>query len=89
MKFFIAISLLSVFVQNSVALKCWGCELTNSSEACEFSYKCPKGTEYCETLVSEVAGHYSLILSCATKEKCGSFDGVDNDSKLEKCDHTK
>lgn len=81
---FIVVLLTSVFIQKSSALNCMGCEITNSSEACNFSYTCPKGIEYCETLISKVEGNYSIILSCATMEKCGENS---QDQGFDQCDH--
>lgn len=75
---------MSMFVQNYSALICMGCEVTNSSDTCEFSYECPKLFEYCETLVSKVEGEYSVILSCATKDKCGNEP---NGKGLSQCQH--
>jgi hypothetical protein len=77
------------FARSSLALTCNGCEVMNETESCNFSYKCPKGTDYCETLVSKVEGVYSVILSCATMEKCGLYDPLKDEIGLQKCDHSK
>lgn len=81
---FFVIALLFLCFQNSSALTCMGCELSNSSDTCDFSYTCPDGVEFCETLVSKVEGSYSLILSCATMKKCGNYS---DDQGLDKCDY--
>ena len=86
MKLLATVLIFVFFLKNSTALMCNGCEISNDTEACNFSYKCPKEAYSCETLVSKVEGKYSIILSCATMEKC-QMNG--SDQGLQKCDHSK
>lgn len=75
------------YAHTANALECLACEVTDGSDACELTVKCPKSAKYCETLVSKVSGNYSIVLSCATKEKC-SVDPITEDG-LENCLHSK
>jgi len=86
MRKIVSILIILIFAKQSYALDCLACEATDTEDTCELSYKCPKGTKYCETLVSKVEGSYSVVMSCATEEKCkaeaileGGLDECRND----------
>jgi hypothetical protein len=64
-----------------------GCDITDTSKKCDFFYKCKRGIEMCETLVSKVNGNYTITMMCATKDKCG-HDSVYEEG-LEECKHKK
>lgn len=68
-------------------LKCYNCEISNSTErVCNFSYQCATN-DFCETLISRVDGHdLSIILSCATEEKCLVERSI---KSLGDCDYSK
>jgi hypothetical protein len=87
------VSIISIFLccviltRESLALECMGCEINDPSEVCDFTYKCPKTSKYCETLISKVNGNYSIVLSCSSKEKCSAEPITENG--LENCRHSK
>lgn len=80
-------TILFVCVNFSFALECMGCDISDPNEKCDFFYKCKKGVETCETVISKVNGNYSIAMSCASKENCG-HDTVFNEG-LEECQHKK
>jgi hypothetical protein len=77
----------AVLVKSSSALECMGCQISDLSVKCEYTYECKKGVETCQTVVSKVNGNYSIIMSCATKDSCG-HDTVFNEG-FEGCQHSK
>lgn len=62
-----------------------GCEITDTSKKCDFFFKCKRGIEMCETIVSKTDGNYSIVMSCATKDRCG-HDSIFQEG-LEECKH--
>lgn len=86
MKIFISVLLLSVSMKSSWALQCSGCEAKSAEDSCNFLYDCSEDSKYCEALVTKFEGNYSVIMSCATMEKCGTNSA---DQGLEKCDHLR
>lgn len=81
----IFLSVLALNAKFSTALECMGCEINGESKKCGFFYKCKKGIDMCETIVSKVDGEYQITMACATKDKCG-HDSVYQEG-LEQCKH--
>lgn len=87
MKLLLILPILALNLKLSSALECMGCEISDASESCNFFYKCKTGVETCETIVSKINGSYSIIMACASKEKCG-HDTVFSEG-FEECQHKK
>ena len=60
MKKIFSIFIILIFAKQSYALECIACEASDTDETCDLSYKCPKGSKYCETLVSKVEGRRKM-----------------------------
>lgn len=85
MKIFLFITLLIITLKRTYGLECMGCDISDSAHKCGFFYNCKDGIEMCETLVSKVNGNYTITMSCATKERCGT-DSVYEEG-FQECKH--
>ena len=86
MNFVLLSFVLAAFFRKSYGLICNGCEMSNSSQPCNFSYTCADSSKSCETLVSKIDNNYTVVFSCSSMDLCG-MNSVN--ASLSKCNHSR